>query len=477
MVTSLQSYQSQVKTLAQAPVPQDDLERKRQMADAWKAYRGEFAPPLKVEKDQPDLNVISNRCSPIVNKGVSFLFGQELKIEAPDQDAIDELWGDADDMMTMLSEMALNGGVTRQNFVKLIPAQGEMDAPRIVVMDPQIVRMVTLPNDCEIHVAFIIEYSEGETQKRQIIARVDPNSDLTATGEDDLEDTWTITNYVRSMGYGSWQQVGEPEEWPYPFPPIFTNKNLPNPNDAWGISDLTPDLIGVNKALNFTQSNTQAIIKFHAHPKTWGKGFKAAQLSVGVDDTLIIESLDGTLQNLEMHSDLASSRNFAADLRSDMDEQSRVPAVALGRETTLPRGNISGVALELLFQPLIEKTIQKQRLYGKLIREVSRAALVLAGRVSIANYKKYKVTLHWQDLLPMDDLAAAQTGPITEQLGVSKETVITRLGFDAKAEARKKAAEQQAQLQLQQQQMAAQGIQPGQPPFGGNQQQQGGQQQ
>src|SRR5260221_11254098 len=155
MVTSLQSYQGQVKTLAQAPVPQDDLERKRQMADAWKAYRGEFAPPLKVEKDQPDLNVISNRCSPIVNKGVSFLFGQELKIEAPDQDAIDELWGDADDMMTMLSEMALNGGVTRQNFVKLIPPQGEMDAPRISVMDPQTARMGTLPNDREIQVAVL----------------------------------------------------------------------------------------------------------------------------------------------------------------------------------------------------------------------------------------------------------------------------------------------------------------------------------
>ncbi len=472
MITYAQQYQP--KTLAQAPVPQDDLERKRQMADAWKAYRGEFAPPLKVEKDQPDLNVITNRCGPVVDKGVSFLFGQVVKLEASDQDFLDELWGDDDDKMTLLTEMAMNGGVCRQNFVKLIPAEGDMAVPRIVVMDPQNVRMVTLPNDCEVHIAYIIEYSEGEIQKRQIIARVDPNSDLTATGEDDLEDTWTITNYTRSVGYGSWQQVGDPEEWLYPFPPIFTNKNLPNPNDAWGISDLTTDLIGMNKALNFTQTNTQVIIKFHAHPKTWGKGFKASQISVAIDDVLVIESMDGTLQNLEMHSDLASSRNFAADLRSDMDERSRVPGVALGRETTLPRGNISGVALELLFQPLIEKTILKQRLYGKLIREVTRAALVLAGRVSIANYQKYKVTLHWQDLLPMDDLAAAQTGQITEQLGVSKETVITRLGFDAKAEARKKAAEQQAQLQLQQQQMAAQGIQLGQPPFGGNQQQQQG---
>src|SRR6266699_5621631 len=458
------------KTLAQAPVPQDDLERKRQMQDAWKAYRGEFAPPLKVEPNQPDLNVITNRCGPVVDKGVSFLFGQVLKLQASDQEFLDELWGDDDDKMTLLTEMAMNGGVCRQNFVKLIPAEGDMAVPRIVVMDPQIIRMVTLPNDCEVHVAYIIEYSEGDVQKRQIIARVDPNSDLTATGEDDLEDTWTITDYVRSVGYGSWQQVGEPEEWLYPFPPIFTNKNLPNPNDAWGISDLTADLIGMNKALNFTQTNTQVIIKFHAHPKTWGKGFKASQISVAVDDVLVIESMDGTLQNLEMHSDLASSRNFAADLRSDMDERSRVPGVALGRETTLPRGNISGVALELLFQPLIEKTILKQRLYGRLIREVTRAALVLAGRLSIAAYTTYKVKIEWQNLLPVDDLLAAQTAQIWSLIGVSDATLMARAGFDPDEEAKNKAKETQQQLEQQQQQMAAQGIQPGQPSFGGNKQ-------
>jgi len=172
--------------------------------------------------------------------------------------------------------------------------------------------------------------------------------------------------------------------------------------------------------------------------------------------------MDGTLQNLEMHSDLASSRNFAADLRSDMDERSRVPGVALGRETTLPRGNISGVALELLFQPLIEKTILKQRLYGRLIREVTRAALVLAGRLSIAAYKTYKVKLEWQNLLPVDDLLAAQTAQIWSLIGVSDATLMARAGFDADEEAKNKAEEDQKKLEQQQQQMAAQGIQPGQ---------------
>src|SRR5258708_250186 len=139
---------SQAKTLAQAPVPQADLDRKEQMAKAWKAYRGEFLPPLKVAANQPDDNVISNRCGPIVNKGVSFLFGQNVQLECADQKFVDGLWGDDDDKMTLLSQTAINGGVTGQPFVKLIPAQGDIPFPLIMLMDSPIIRPATLPDDC-----------------------------------------------------------------------------------------------------------------------------------------------------------------------------------------------------------------------------------------------------------------------------------------------------------------------------------------
>lgn len=442
MVTSLQNYTQQAQTLAQAPIPQADQERKRQMDEAWKAYRGDLPKPLKVEKDQPDDNVLSNRCGPIVDKGVSFLFGQNMPIECDQQDYVDGTWGDDDDKMTLLSQLAINGGVCGQPFVKLIPPQGDMDYPRIVVLDPQLVRIVTAPDDCSCHLAYVIEYpGNGDLQKRQIIARVDPNNDLTNTGEDDLEDTWTVTNYARKGSVGAWYQVGTPEDWPYPFAPVLTCQNMPNPNEAWGRSDLTPDIIEMNKVLNFLQSNTSRIIKYHAHPKTWGKGFHASQMEIAVNEVIVLNSMDGTLQNLEMHSDLRSSLEFAAVIRTDMDEQSRVPAVALGRLEALPRGNLSGVALQLLFQPLLEKTVQKQRLYGKLIREISRAALVLGGKITVQQYEDYDINLHWQDLLPADDLAGAQVALIYKQIGVSNATIMQRLGFDPDEEMQNSADE------------------------------------
>lgn len=476
------------QSLAQAPTPQEDLERKRLMHEAWRAYRGKFTPPLKKAKpDDTDDNVLNNRCEPIVNKGVSFLFGPVLKIEAtgeqhstdasvaqaqtgPIQSFITGFWGDDDTCMTRLSKLAMNGAVCGEAFVKLMPAPKGKKYPRIVILDPQIVRKVTDPDDCETVWAYIIEYpGANDIQKRQIIARIDPDGQANAWGGYDPQDTWTITNYTRRGPSGAWLQVGDAQDWPYPFAPILSCQNLPNPNESWGTPDLTADLIEMNKVLNFIQSNTSRIIKFHAHPKTWGKGFSASQLRVGINDVFIIEAPDGTLANLEMHSDLASSLKFAENLRGDMDEQSRVPAVALGRLEALPRGTISGVALQLLFQPLTEKTTQKRRTYGELVRDVTRAALVMAGLIAATQFEDYKIDLHWSDLLPADDLQTAQTALLWQQMGVSEDTLMQRGGFSPDDEARKTAQESQKKLVLA---TKGQAIPPAQAQQGQNAQQQ-----
>lgn len=454
-----------IDALAQAPIPREDVERKEAMRDAWKAYRGKLQPPLKISPNQPDDNVLSNRCAPIVDKGVSFLFGNVLKIEATDestdgvtedspiQDFINGLWGNDDDRMTLLSQMAINGGVCGSAFLKLIPAQGQMKYPRIVVMDPMLVRVVTADDDCSLIQAYIIEYnhSSGDLQKKQIIARVDPDNMAGIAGEYDLDDTWLIANYVRRAQGGTgidgrWVQVGETVEWPYPFAPIFHCQNLPNPSEQWGVPDLTPDLIGLNKVLNFVQSNTSRIIKYHGHPIMYATGLSSTQIQIGVDDLICLPSPESKIEKLEAMTDFPGLLNFAANIRADMDEQSRVPAVALGRTESLPKGNISGVALQLLFQPLIEKTIQRQRLYGRCIREITRAALVVAGLIDITEYEDYKVDIHYSNLLPIDDLAAAQTATLLKSLGVSTKTVLSELGYDADDEADKTAQETAQQV-------------------------------
>src|SRR5690606_34619066 len=94
--------------------------------------------------------------------------------------------------------------------------------------------------------------------------------------------------------------------WPWEWPPIIDCQNLPQANEYYGRSDIQEHVVNLQKSLNFVVSNLQRIIKFHAHPKTWGQGFKPGELKMGVDETIVLPN-GATLQNLEMLSDLTSS--------------------------------------------------------------------------------------------------------------------------------------------------------------------------
>lgn len=450
---SVQTAQS----LAQAPTPHVDVERHRTMLAAWRYYRGGFEMPLNGKVED---NVISNRLAPIVDKGVSFLFGNVLTITvdamATDsaQEYLDAAWGDDDDRMTLLANLGLNGGVSGTAYIKIVPPAPEQGVPypRFVALDPSLVRIVTAPDDVQLVMAYIIEYASGAYTKRQIIERMDPSGQADVLGTTPMSDTWTITNWQRktqdlgtTLTTNDYEQVGEAVEWPYRHPPIFHCQNLPNPNEANGMADITHDLIGINQSLNFVQSNVKRILRFHAHPKTFATGVDASQIMMGVDDVLCLSAPDAMLHNLEMVTDLHSSMNFADQLRADMDEQSRVPAAVTGRLKELPRG-ISGVALEMLYQPLVEKTTMKQRLYGRMLRDACKMALVLGGQITEDEWDTTVITLHWQNLLPADDAAAAQVAMVYASLGISKQTIFSRLGFNYDAETEQATQEQADQV-------------------------------
>jgi hypothetical protein len=142
-----------------------------------------------------------------------------------------------------------------------------------------------------------------------------------------------------------------------------------------------------------------------------------------------------------MHSDLKSSMDFASDLRVSMDELSRVPSVALGRLVDLPRGAISGATIRMLLEALIEKTEAKRLLYGHLVEELCQRLLWIGGFG-----QGIEVTLHWIDLLPVDDQLAAQAALAYSQVGVPQKMIWQYLGFDPDALADMQADEQQAQV-------------------------------
>lgn len=433
---------TQAPTQPQYEISDADQERLRRVADAWQAYRGELAPPLKKMDDQPDDNVLSNRMQAIVDRGVDFLFGKELEISieegAPQeaQDFLDQTWGRKETRIPLLQKLAMNGAMAGQAFLRIVP---ELDKSyRLVVVDPSTVFVQTAAQDCETVQLYCIEYATDEKINgkparvfyREEIARIDPDNDGDGGNPfADTDATWLIQHWSRVGDRGNWTPAGDPIGWPYPFPPLFSCQNLPNPNDFWGIPDITPDLIGTNEALNLVQSCVNRILKLYGQPILYATGTGEQVIDIRPGKIIGLPLAESKIVAVTLASDVASALSFATALRSDIDEQSAIPGVATGRISELPRGTMSGVAIELLFMPTIKKTDKKRCLYGELIIDVSKALLILNGMSPDID-----LTLAWQSPLPADDLQALQAAVIKKQIGISDATIQRELGYNPEEE-------------------------------------------
>jgi hypothetical protein len=425
----------------------DRYKRLLRFQRAHRAYEGYLPNPLKVKVGEPDDNTKVNFSRVIVDKGVSFLFGRGIEFEiakpgdtppdvegdAPDQVEDDaELWLNAawraNKKQARLQAIALNGGIFGHPFVKIVPA---MPYPRIVVLDPSTVDVDWDVEDLEKVIRFTITYAARDpyTRKmvnvRQIVERVSAAN---------APDSWTVTDQ-RNDPDGSeddWTTTAT-TKWPYAWPPIVHCQNLPAPNEFWGISDLEDDVLSINHTANFVLSNLSKIIRYHAHPKTWGTGFDPADVYLGVND--IVALPDGsTLQNLEAQGDINASLDFYNKLREAIHELTRIPEVATGKVDNV--GQLSGVALEILYQPLLEKTETKRQLYGDMLVELNAHLLELGGFGP-----DIETEIHWPEVLPSDPLVERQALQLDKGFGVSDDTILEKLGYDPDLERQKKALE------------------------------------
>lgn len=463
------------------PTPQE-------LRAAYDAYHGRFEGqdegPLSQRGDGvPDLNVRSNRIRAIVNTGVDFLMGSSLTLCVTDQQAdedarrpgkklqsvqvsatakaaqqlIDAALGDDDERMTRFAKLATNGGIYGHVFVKLVePRRGRAslsNPPRLVLLNPETVSIFTDPVDVDLVTRYRIEYQAGvedgsnvPIRKRQDITRVDPDGDdATVAPGYDSDTYWQVQDFTaRGATGGQFIADGPARDWPYKLPPIIEWQNYPNPGEAWGQADVTAGLVALNRQLRLVESNINTIGYLQGHPILWSTGTDTGGIKPTPGRIIDLEATDAKLDKVDASGNLDQLMNFAEQLRSDMDEESGVPGVATGRMEQMPRGQLSGVTIRLLYAPLLARTEHKRRLYGQGIRQLCQTILLLCG-FDLPTIERLDVTLGWQDPLPADDVALAQTLVALQQVGFSQHTLIERADGDPDVEAQWKAEEAQAQ--------------------------------
>src|SRR6266566_2785799 len=385
MTQTMQKPPNTAQMQPQYKITEQDKKRVQRIAEAWKAYDGELEAPLKKTEEGIDPNVMSNQCQPIVEAGVNFLFGRELEISletdtsqdgqapqkrkskrkkvSPEQDYIDKIWGEKETRVPLLQDLAMNGAMARNAFLKIVPTD---DTFRLVVIDPSTVYMDHAPQDCETTTLYCIQFSKTETidgRPAQVFYREEIWAQLPEIIPGQITSntptSWTI-QYWTQVGamnmepkIGSWVPAGEPIVWPYKFAPLFKCKNLPRPNEAWGTADLVSNLIGMNKALNVEQSCTQLNLILYGHPFLYAPGMGEGNIRYQPGYIMQLPLPENKIEAVNIHSEIANGIAFADEIRSNMDEQSGVPGVAVGRVKAMPRGQMSGIAIGLFFMSLI----------------------------------------------------------------------------------------------------------------------------
>jgi len=390
--------------------------------EAWEVYAKGGRSPLRTAPGTPDDNTIVNFCRVIVDKSADFLFGKPIEFDVVGAHEAEEKWLDevwrANQREILLHDMAVNGAVTGDVFMRVVQ-DPEWEHPRLINIDPGTIYALWDPDDIERVMEYRIEWVGVDPERGKSVSRRQ-----TITRDNG---TWTITDWVAYDRDTDWRMMGQ-EVWPYAWCPVFKAKNLPAPNEFYGTPDLTEDIIHMNDRVNFIASNTTKIIRHHAHPKTWGRGFTSREVDMAPDTVTIIHNTDGTLQNLEMHSDLQSSLNWYKYLVGGLHTIARVPEVATGRVESL--GQLSGVALEILYGPIVDKTRTKRNLYGRMLNQMNQCLLEMHG------VSGRRCDIRWSDPWPVDDLTQAQIGIMHHSLGVSLHTIQDILGFDYEREER-----------------------------------------
>lgn len=394
----------------------------------WEVYYGEGKKPLKPGNDGYDDSIRQNYARMMVDKGVAFLFGKELGFDltegevTPEEVYLKEFW-QVNRKMSTLQKLATNGGVCGTAFIK-IQWNPAMQYPRTIVVDPETVTVTLAEDDIEAVQSYEIKYpslnDKGEPiGVRQIIER------------DGLY--WNIIDQRGDIRSGTWYTINE-QRWGYEFAPMLHCQNLISANEFWGMSDIEDDLIEVIDKSNFVLASILKTLRFHAFPKSFITGVSNTQdLEFGADKTLLLPT-GAEYKTLEMRSDLTSSITMHREMKELIHELSRIPQIATGKLEGI--GQLSGVALEILYQPLIEKTEAKRITYGEMIIELNRRVLALAGYGD-----DNLVNLHWQELLPKDQKTAAEAALVKKSMGVSTATLLQELGYNSDAEQEKRTGE------------------------------------
>jgi hypothetical protein len=186
---------------------------------------------------------------------------------------------------------------------------------------------------------------------------------------------------------------------PYGFIPFVIFPNLREPKKFWGVSDL-PQLIEPQQELNRAVSQLSRILELSGNPIAVLENVEEAE-DIAVKPGAvwnIPEEAKAYLLDLLQGGGVSLHINYIDLLYRTLHDIAETPRAAFGGTSR----DLSGVALEIELQPLLQKVWRKRLIRSTTYKRRSQLILKLVEKYQGADFGKYRLDVVWSPVLPRD---------------------------------------------------------------------------
>ena len=374
------------KLIASKGISPEEIERLKKMRTLWEFYEGYHWGGIQTDAEAGEASEVTvNFCRAFVNKFVAFELGSAFTIGMTKavaglvvcadgrtaQQFLEDVWVD-NGRETFCVELGQSKSVTGEAWAKVthMPAGsfedsfGEYPDGRIAVT---VVPTMYVSARYGRH-----DKSALEEVAVQYLVETEARGLFSAKAKEALyKEVWTkdLVAY-----YEDGNETGRAAN-PYGFVPFVKFINYPVHGKACGASDIE-DIIPMNVEFNLKRSNVSEIIDYHAAPTTIVYGAKIGNLEKGANKVWGGMPKDGRVENLHMQGDLTAATVYTRMLKTEMCEVAGIPESVLGGTQAV--SNTSGVAMQYMNLPLIERSNVKRALTRNGLERMNKMILGIA---------------------------------------------------------------------------------------------------
>ena len=234
---------------------------------------------------------------------------------------------------------------------------------------------------------------------------------------------------------------------PYGFIPFVIYPNLREPKKFWGISDL-PQLMEPQRELNRAMSQLSRILELSGNPIAVLENVEESE-DIAVRPGAvwnIPEDAKAYLLDLLQGGGVSLHINYIDLLYRTLHDIAESPRAAFGGTTQ----DLSGVALEIELQPLLQKVWRKRLIRTAAYKQRARLILKLLEKYQNESFGNYHPGVVWNPVLPRDLARLVANEQTLVQNGIhSRQRAMYEVGIkDPKTEFNQWLEEREAILKM-----------------------------